>query len=80
MRILGSIIYYSIWEYIDKFLESGVNTEQVIKSDYRIAPTFGFFYADKMMWPRPLAPKINGETVVLGDLIEKEYLKCYFVK
>lgn len=69
-----------MWEYVDKFLEAAANTEQSMKEEYRIEPTLEYCYADKMMWPRPLAPKIKGETVIMGDLIEKEYLKCYFNK
>lgn len=64
------MIYLGLWEYFETFLEASVTPELSIKEQYRFSPNLGFYYADKMMWPRPLAPKIKGDTVVLGDLIE----------
>ena len=78
MRIMCSVIYYAVWEFFYVMLPLSPNPELSIKEEYRMEPTEEFVYADKMIWPRPLAPKINGETVVQGDLIEREELKSYF--
>lgn len=80
MRIIGSIIYYAIWEFCYEFLPQALEPEKIIKEEYRFEIYMDYFYTDRMIYPPPLAPKIHDETVVLGDLIEKQYLKSYFVK